>query len=102
PGSTEKEKRCTPTVPKVTPPECYTIFPIGGGSRPRVVSKEKFIEGKSRVRDIQLIQFLARKLSHEHDPRKIADLIDELRSAASSYIDSTETRKGRQSAAGCA
>jgi len=51
------------------------------------------------VHEILLIQSLALKLSQEHDPMKIAELIDEIRSVASAYITS-EARKDRHSAAG--
>lgn len=52
------------------------------------------------MREIQLIQSLALKLSQEHDPVKIAEFIDEIRSVASAYIESLKDRKGGHSAAG--
>ena len=52
------------------------------------------------MREIQRIQSLALKLSQEQDPMKIAELIDEIRSVASTYVESPEARKDLHSAAG--
>jgi hypothetical protein len=52
------------------------------------------------VRDIQYIQELALKLSHERDPKKITELIDEIRNAAASYVDAMPKQQDSQSAAG--
>jgi len=89
----------TPALPEVTPPECYTIFRIGSHSPSHVVSRG-FVQGNTRVREIQRIQSLALKLSQEQDPMKIAELIDEIRSVASTYVESPEARKDLHSAAG--
>jgi DNA replication initiation complex subunit (GINS family) len=52
------------------------------------------------VRDIQHIQELALNLSQERNPRKIAELIDEIRDAAAAYIEATPNQQDSQSAAG--
>jgi hypothetical protein len=52
------------------------------------------------VRDIQHIQTLALKLSQERDPKKITELIDEIRNAAATYIEAMPNQQDRQSAAG--
>jgi len=52
--------------------------------------------GETLVRDIQK---LALKLSQERDPRKITELIDEIRDAAATYIDAMPNQRDCQSAA---
>lgn len=52
------------------------------------------------MRDIQHIQKLALKLSQERDPKKITELIDEIRDAAATYVDAMPNQQDRPSAAG--
>jgi hypothetical protein len=52
------------------------------------------------VREIQLIQSLALKLSQERDPERIVELIDEIRNIASAYLESTEAKAQSRAAEG--
>jgi hypothetical protein len=61
------------------------------------VNSYKEIRG---AHETQRIQSLALKLSQEHNPAKIAEFIDEIRSMSSAYIESLEANKGGHLAAG--
>ena len=54
------------------------------------------------MQGIQHIQNLARLLAEENDPKKITGLIDELRDAAATYLETMPNQQNSKSAAGVA